>query len=93
MAEANPIAQEDGERNESGEPEDHGQALDSHDDAGMVQLGLRKAPRYDDQVGEGDQGDDSAEQEEADLRGRTSVPVAAPPVGDCECLLDAFVLC
>lgn len=82
MAEANPVAQEDCERNETGEPEDHGQAFDSRDDAGVVELGLRKAHRYDDQVGQGDQGNDRAEQEEADLRWRASMPVAAPPVGD-----------
>ena len=48
----------------------------------MVELGLREAHRYDDQVGEGDQGDDRAEQEEADLRRRAGMPIAAPPVGD-----------
>jgi hypothetical protein len=58
MSEAHPVAQEDRERNEAGEPEDHGQAFDAGDDADMVELGLRKAHRDDDQVGEGDQGDD-----------------------------------
>lgn len=82
MAKANPVAQEDRERNEAGEPEDHGQAFDSRDDAGMVELGLRETHGHNDEVGEGDQGDDRAEQEEADLRGCASVPVAAPPVGD-----------
>lgn len=48
----------------------------------MVELGLREAHRYDDQVGEGDQGDDRTEQEEADLRGRAGMPVTTPPVCD-----------
>jgi hypothetical protein len=48
MAEANPVAQEDCERNEASEPEDHSQAFDSSDDAGMVKLGLRKAHRHND---------------------------------------------
>ena len=61
MAEANPVAQEDCEGNEAGEPEDHCQSFDSSNDAGMVELGLRKAHRYNDQVGEGDQGDDRTE--------------------------------
>lgn len=61
MAEANPVAQEDRERNEASKPEDHSQAFDSRDDAGMVELGLREAHRHNDQVGEGDQGDDRAE--------------------------------
>lgn len=90
MAEANPIAQEDCERNEAGEPEDHGQAFDSGDDASVVELGLSKAHRYDNQVGQGDQGNDRAEQEEADLRWRAGMPVATPPVGDCDCWLDPF---
>jgi len=82
MPEANPVAQEDREGNKAGEPEDHGQAFDAHDYAGMIEFGLRKAHRYNDQVGEGDQGDDRAEQEEADLRRRAGMPIAAPPVGD-----------
>ena len=82
MAEANSVAQEDCEGNEAGEPEDHSQAFDSCDDAGMVELGFREAHRHNDQVGEGDQGDDRAEQEEADLRRRAGMPIAAPPVGD-----------
>ena len=90
MAEANPVAQEDCECNETGEPEDHGQAFDSCNDAGVVELGLRKAHRHNDQVGQGDQGNDRAEQEEADLRWRAGMPVAAPPVGDCDCWLDTF---
>jgi hypothetical protein len=56
----------------------------------MVELGFREAHRHNDQVGEGDQGDDRAEQEEADLRGRAGMPVAAPPVGNYECWLDSF---
>ena len=82
MTEADPVAQEDCEGNEAGEPEDHRQAFNSSNDAGMVELSLREAHRYDDQVGEGDQGDDRTEQEEADLRGCAGMPVAAPPVGD-----------
>lgn len=90
MAEANPVAQEDREGNEASEPEDHGQAFDARNYAGMIEFGLREAHRYDDQVCERDQGNDRAEQEEADLRGCASVPVTAPPVGDCEYLLDSF---
>ena len=58
MAEANPVAQEDCERNEASEPEDHGQTFDASDDAGVVELGFREAHWNDDQVGEGDQSDD-----------------------------------
>jgi hypothetical protein len=90
MPEANPVAQEDCESDEAGEPEHHGQAFDARNYAGMIEFGLREAHRYDDQVGESDQGDDRAEQEEADLRGCAGMPVAAPPVGDCERLLDSI---
>ena len=90
MAEANSVAQEDRERNEAGEPENHGQAFDSRDDAGVVELALRKAHRDNDQVGQGDQSNDRAKQEEADLRWCAGMPVAAPPVGDCGCWLDTF---
>lgn len=91
MAEANPVAQEHCERNEAGEPEDHRQAFDSRDDAGVVELGLRKAHRYNDQVGQGDQSNDRAEQEEADLRWGAGMPVAAPPVGDFDSWLASFI--
>jgi hypothetical protein len=56
----------------------------------MVELGLRKAHWYNDQVGEGDQSNDRAEQEEADLRGSAGMPVAAPPVGNYRCLSACF---
>ena len=58
MAEANPIAQEDCERNEAREPEDHGQTFDTSDDACVVKLGFREAHWNNDQVGKSDQGDD-----------------------------------
>lgn len=60
MAEAHPVAQEDCERDEAGEPEDHSQTFNSCDNAGMVELGFREAHRHNDQVGEGDQGNDRA---------------------------------
>lgn len=90
MSEADSVAQEDCERNEAGEPEHHGQTFNSSDYAGMVELCFCEAHRDDDQVGESNQGNDCAEQQEANLRGCTSMPIAAPPVGNYEGWLDAF---
>ena len=83
MSKADPIAQKDRECNEASEPEDHGQAFHAQNHGCLVVFALGEAHGHDDQVGEGDQGEDCAEEQEADLRGRACVPVAAPPVGDC----------
>jgi len=83
IPEAYSVAEPDSEGNEAGEPKDHRQALDTSDDAGMVCFGFGEAHRHHDQVGEGDQCKDRAEEQEGDLRGRAGVPVSAPPVGDC----------
>ena len=60
------MAQEDCKGHETGEPEDHGQALDAGYHAGVVELAFRETHRYHDQVGERDQSDYRAEQQEAD---------------------------
>jgi hypothetical protein len=81
------VAQEDCKSHETGEPEDHRQALDTTYYAGVVELAFREEHRYDDQVGESDQSDYRAEQKEADRRWRAGMPVGRPPVGNCMCWL------
>lgn len=87
MPEAHSVAHKDRERDEAGEPEQHREALDGKDHHGIVELALGEAHGYQDQVGQGEDGEDGAEEEEADLRRRSGIPVAAPPVGDCEVLV------
>lgn len=66
MSKAEPIAQKDRERNEAGEPEYHGYAFDAGNDAGVVELGFGEAHGDHDQVGQSDQSDYRAKEEEAD---------------------------
>lgn len=84
MAEADSVVEEDGQGDEAGEPEHHGQTLDGKDDTRVVELRIGVPHRYQDQVGERDQRDDGAEEQEGDLRRRAGIPVAAPPVGHCD---------
>jgi hypothetical protein len=90
MPEAYSVAEPDSEGKEACKPEDHRQPLDTSDDTGVVCLGLGEAHRHHGQVGEGDQCEDRAEEEEGDLRRCAGIPVAAPPVDDC---VDLLVLC
>ena len=90
MPEAYSVAEPDCESKEACKPEDHRQALNTSDDGGVVRFGFGEAHRHHDQVGEGDQCEDRAEEEEGDLRRGAGIPVAAPPVGDC---VDLSVLC
>lgn len=83
VPEAHPIAQEHRQRNEAREPEEHGQELGAQDGELVVQLRLGEAQRYNDEVDEGEERPDRAEEEKADLRRRARVPVAGPPAGDC----------
>lgn len=83
MSEAHPVTHEDSERKEASEPEEHRHSFDSGDYSSMVEFGLGEAHRHHDEVSEGDDGEDGAEEEEGDLRRRAGIPVAAPPVGDC----------
>lgn len=66
MPKANPTTKEDGERDETGEPADQNEALDARDNARVVQFRLAPSHGHEDQVGEGEQCDDGAEDEEGD---------------------------
>lgn len=66
MPKAHPITQEHSERNETGEPADQNEALNARDDARVVQFRLAPSHGQEDQVGEGEQGDYRAEDEEGD---------------------------
>ena len=50
----------------------------------MVEFCFGEAEGHDDEVDEGEERPDGAEEEEADLRGGAGVPVVVPPVGDWE---------
>jgi hypothetical protein len=52
VSEANPVTEEDRERNEASEPKDHGEAFHTGDDACVVELCFGEAHRYHDQVGQ-----------------------------------------
>ena len=67
MPEAYSVAEPDREGEEAGEPENHRQALDSGDDVGMVGFCFGEAHGHYDQVGEGDDCEDRAEEQEGDL--------------------------
>lgn len=83
VPEAYSVAEPNSEGKETSEPEDHRQTFNTSDDASVVRFGFREAHRHHDQVGEGDQCEDRAEEQESDLRRCTGIPVAAPPVCDC----------
>lgn len=79
-AEAHAVVQPHGQRDEAGEPEQHGQGLDAED--GELVRGGGEAGGGDDQVHEREDGPDGDEDQIVDLRGRIGVPVRGPPVAD-----------
>jgi hypothetical protein len=83
LAKADAVTQKDCEGDEAGEPEEHGQGLGSQNAKLVAGSAVGESPGHDDEVGEGEDGPDGAEDEEVDLRGRHVVPVAVPPAGDC----------
>lgn len=76
MPKAHAITQEHSQRNEAREPEQHGQELGAEHGEFVVEFGLGEAQGHDDEVDEREEGPDTAEEEEADLRRRARVPVA-----------------
>lgn len=75
MAKAHAIAQEDGQRHEARKPEQHRHGLNSQDGKFVVGHGVGEAPWDDEEVDEGEDGPDTVEDEEVDLRGTNGVPV------------------
>lgn len=73
-AEADAVAEEDGQRNKASEPEDHGDGFGSQDS--VLVRGIREAGRCDDEVGEGEEGPNGGKDEEVYFRGGEVVPMA-----------------
>lgn len=80
---AHAITQKHGERNESCKPEEHRHGLDAQDCELVVRNRLRESPWHENEIDEGEQTPDCAEDEIIDLRRRRGVPIAGPPVCDC----------
>lgn len=75
------FAEEDGEGDESGKPEEHGERLDGQD--GELVGGAREEPWRESQVDEGEKRPEGGEYEEVDLRRGSQVGVIVIPVRDC----------
>lgn len=82
VPEADAVAEQGGQGDEAGEPEQHGQRLGGED--GELVRGGGDAPGREDEVEQREEGPDGGEDEEVDLGGRVAVPVAGPPCRDCE---------
>lgn len=80
LAEADPVAKENGERNESGEPEEHGECFSAEDAELVVHGAVGHLPRNHAEVSHRENGEDRREDEEVDFGGRHVVPIAIPPI-------------
>ena len=80
-AEADAVAQEDGQGDGSREPEQHRQGLGGQD-AGFVRGGGEACGR-DDEVGQREERPDGGDDQDVHFRRRELVPLAGPPVRDC----------
>ena len=75
MPETHSIAQEHSKRNESSEPEDHGDGFHGQYGEFVMCDGLGEPPWYDDEVDEGEDRPDRVEDQDVDLAGGDGVPV------------------
>ena len=80
-AEADAVAQEDGQGDESREPEQHRQGLGGQD-AEFVR-GDGEARGRDDEVGQREERPDGGDDQDVHFPRRELVPLAGPPVRDC----------